>query len=217
MTMSKIMGHVLAGAAIACFAFSAAAKQDTSSEDTSYDFMSDMEGFTHRLMVLRPEVATYYGISDKEIGVPVSRQLSHYDPESEKNRRAGLEDILEDMRAIDASAYTARQNLTLELLIYSLEGLLLPSRVVDYGTVVGDYGNWFLVYPLNHLSGPHVEFGTIMEGKFVINSPATSPSAFGHEVKVLPNGNFVTTDPEFGTTDSEYLTHNIEAGIIYKF
>ena len=123
---------------------------------------------------LHPETATYYGLSDADAGANLSAQLSHYDPASEKSKRATLKSIIKALGSIDISKLSDREKLNLNMIQTEISGASQPGDLVDYGSVIGEYGNWFLTYPVSHLSGPHIEVINILEEKAIVKTDANA-------------------------------------------
>ena len=176
-------------------------------------FKADMAAITARYVALRPEVGTYYGLTDTQAGTAISAQISHYDPASEKARRLGVQNILADLKALDIKGYTPRQKTSYALIAYALEGALRPAETVEYGSVIGEYGNWFLVYPISHLSGPHIEVMTVMEEKAVIKTPQ---DAEGYIARLNDYPNMVSGvikklhhDRDLGVVPPDFVLDNI--------
>ena len=67
------------------------------------------------------------------------------------------------MSALDTGSYSEDENWSLKLIKTELKGAILPAQKVEYGSIIGEYGSWFLPYVVSHLSGPHVEILTLLE------------------------------------------------------
>jgi uncharacterized protein (DUF885 family) len=164
---------------------------------------------------LRPEVATMYGMSDQSLGAALSGKLSHYDPATEISRRASLKSIVERLSVIDTTDFSDREKLSLNLIITEMQGAIRPGDIVDYGSVVGEYGNWFLTYPVSHLSGPHIEVMTILEEKAAVNNKA---DAEGYIARLNDYPNMIKSviekiayDRELGVIPPDFVLDNVIA------
>ncbi|WP_139379681.1 DUF885 domain-containing protein, partial [Zoogloea sp. LCSB751] len=89
-------------------------------------------------------------------GKDVLSKLTDYSPSGENHRRKALKAILAELNAIDASKLSASEQVSLGSIKSEIAGALLPAETVAYGTMLGEYGVWFLPYVVNHLSGLHV-------------------------------------------------------------
>jgi uncharacterized protein (DUF885 family) len=136
------------------------------------DFDSQMRKISQDYFRLRPEAATYFGIPDEKAGAGTMSRLGNYSSGGEVRRRAGLKAILEELAAIDKSALTDSQKISLQLVETEAGSAYAPSEVVDYGVALSEYGNWFVPYPVSHLTGPHLEIPTILEDKMAVRTKA---------------------------------------------
>ncbi|WP_293628867.1 DUF885 domain-containing protein [Shewanella sp. CG12_big_fil_rev_8_21_14_0_65_47_15] len=131
-----------------------------------------LSAITQRYFALRPEIATYYGVPDAQAGKGVMSKLTDYSPSAEQHRREALKTILSELNAIDSSTLSASERVSLNSITSEVKGALLPAETIAYGTMLGEYGVWFLPYSVNHLSGLHVEFPGYMEDKFAVTNTA---------------------------------------------
>jgi uncharacterized protein (DUF885 family) len=134
------------------------------------DFDSRMQQISQDYFRLRPETATYFGIPDEKAGAGTMSRLGSYSPEGETRRRAGLKAILGELAAIDKATLTDPQKISLQLVEIEAANAYAPSEVVDYGTVLSEYGTWFVPYPVSHLTGPHVEIPALLEDKMAVSN-----------------------------------------------
>jgi uncharacterized protein (DUF885 family) len=141
-------------------------------QSPALDFDSLMQQISQDYFRLRPEIATYFGVPDEKAGAGTMSRLGSYSPEGEKHRRAGLKEILDKLEAIDSAELTDRQKISLQLVETEARNAYAPSTVVDYGAVLGEYGNWFVPYPVSHLTGPHIEIPAILEDKMAVREKA---------------------------------------------
>lgn len=150
---------------------SEAAIEDVADAETqALDFGSQMRRISQHYFALRPEIATYYGIPDELAGKGISSRLTSYSPEGELERRAGLETILDELAAIDPTALTDSQKISLQLVETEVDAAFTPATLVDYGSVLGEYGVWFNPYVISHLTGPQIEIPAILEDKMAVSS-----------------------------------------------
>ena len=91
-------------------------------------------------------------------------------PPEKKQRRAGLKAIIDELAAIDRAPLTASQKISLQLVETGVGNAYAPATVVDYGSVLGEYGLWFIPYVVSHLTGPHIEIPAILEDKMAVRT-----------------------------------------------
>lgn len=137
---------------------------------TQTDFKLQMQSVSQDFFALRPEVATYYGVSDEVAGAGTLSRLGDYSPAGERARRAGVAAIVGKLEAMGKLALTNAETISLNAIKSEIEGALLPAQTVEYGQVLGEYGTWFLPYPVSHLSGLPIEFPALMEDKFAVTT-----------------------------------------------
>ena len=136
------------------------------------DFDSRMQQLAKDYFVLRPETATYFGVSDEKAGAGTSSRLGNYSPAGETQRRAGLKAILDELDRIDETTLTDSQRISLQLVKTEAGNAYMPATLVDYGSLLGEYGVWFIPYVASHLTGPHVEIPGILEDKMAVQTKA---------------------------------------------
>ena len=136
------------------------------------DFAARMEQLSQDYFALRPEMATYYGVPDEKAGAGISSRLGEYSSAGEKQRRAGLKAIIDELADIDRVSLTASQKISLQLVETEASNAYAPATLVDYGSVLGEYGLWFVPYVVSHLTGPHVEIPAILEDKMAVRTKA---------------------------------------------
>lgn len=137
---------------------------------TAADFNKKMDAVAKGYFELRPLIATYYGVNEKHVGDILMSQSSYYDQSTELDRRQGVKQLLEQLKKIDRSKLTDKQLTSLRLVEIEMLSAYKPATLVEYGSVLGEYGAWFLPYPVSHLSGVHVEFPAYMVDKFAISN-----------------------------------------------
>lgn len=136
------------------------------------DITSVLERVSHSYFTQRPEIATLYGLNEQEAGEGILSKLSYYDPASEQVRRDALNAMVVELDAVDVTGLSDNQKLGLRLISTEMRGAHLPTTKVEYGSVLGEYGNWFLTYPISHLSGPHTEIQALLEDKQPLQTAA---------------------------------------------
>jgi len=181
---------------------SAAATADSAVAKLS--LKQQLETITRDYFILRPEIATYYGVSDASINAKVMSKLTDYSPRGETHRRKGLEAMLSQLKDIDAATLVASEQMSLRAIISEVKGALLPAQTVNYGNVLGEYGVWFLPYVVNHLSGLQIEFPGYMEDKFAVTNTAEA-NAYLTRLRMYPAAMGTLVDK---------LNHDVGRGVI---
>ena len=134
------------------------------------DFDGQMLQISQDYFALRPEMATYYGVPDEKAGKGISSRLGRYSPAGEIERRAGLKAILDKLAGMDESALTESEKVSLALVETGIASAYRPATVVEYGSVLGEYGVWFTPYVVSHLTGPQIEIPAILEDKMAVRT-----------------------------------------------
>jgi len=171
---------------------------------TKLSLKQQVESITKDYFVLRPEIATYYGVSDASINAKVMSKLTDYSPSGETHRRKGLKSILSQLNDIDVASLTPSETISLNAIKSEVKGALLPAQVVNYGNVLGEYGVWFLPYAVNHLSGLQIEFPGYMEDKFAVTNTAEA-EAYLTRLSMYPAAMGTLVDK---------LNHDVDIGVI---
>jgi uncharacterized protein (DUF885 family) len=133
------------------------------------EFGADMQSLALDYFALRPEVEYLYRVPDEVRGDTL---LTHYDPGSEVDRRRGSRALLSKIHDYHRQDLSDEQQLSLQLLETNLGNAVAPGRQVEYGSMLIEYGNWFIPYSVSQLSGPHIEVPTILEDKYRVESAA---------------------------------------------
>ena len=117
------------------------------------------------------------------------------------------------MENLDTRFYSERQKLNLALLKTEIEGAWQPSQTVDYGSIGGEYGVWFLPYAISHLSGPHVEVPAVLEEKMPFDSPAAVDAFFSrlNDYHVMIDGLLekIEADRALGVVPPDFVLDNL--------
>ena len=136
------------------------------------DFDSRMQKLARDYFTLRPEIATYFGVPDEKAGAGTSSRLGDYSPAGEASRRADMRAMLDELESIDEATLTDSQRISLQLVKTEAGNAYTPATLVDYGSVLGEYGVWFIPYVVSHLTGPHIEIPGILEDKMAVQDEA---------------------------------------------
>ncbi len=137
---------------------------------TPQTYTQQIQSLSSQYFSMRPEIASYFGVSEENAGEGVLSTLSDWSPEGEQARRKGYAELIKAIDALDKSTFSDTQLVSLNSIRTEMVNAYKPAEVVKYGSVLGEYGIWFLPYAVSHLSGPHVEFSAIMEDKFAVNN-----------------------------------------------
>jgi len=180
------------------------ASDQTGKSATKLSLKQQVESITRDYFLLRPEIATYYGVSDASINAKVMSKLTDYSPSGETHRRKGLKAILSQLNSIDTSSLSDSEKISLSAIKSEVKGALLPAQTVNYGTVLGEYGVWFLPYSVNHLSGLQIEFPGYMEDKFAVTN-TDEANAYLNRLSMYPAAMGTLVDK---------LNHDADIGVI---
>ena len=180
------------------------ASDQTGNSATKLSLKQQVESITRDYFLLRPEIATYYGVSDASINAKVMSKLTDYSPSGETHRRKGLKAILSQLNSIDTSSLSDSEKISLSAIKSEVKGALLPAQTVNYGTVLGEYGVWFLPYSVNHLSGLQIEFPGYMEDKFAVTN-TDEANAYLNRLSMYPAAMGTLVDK---------LNHDADIGVI---
>lgn len=180
------------------------ASDQTGNSATKLSLKQQVESITRDYFLLRPEIATYYGVSDASINAKVMSKLTDYSPSGETHRRKGLKAILSQLNNIDTSSLSDSEKISLSAIKSEVKGALLPAQTVNYGTVLGEYGVWFLPYSVNHLSGLQIEFPGYMEDKFAVTN-TDEANAYLNRLSMYPAAMGTLVDK---------LNHDADIGVI---
>jgi uncharacterized protein (DUF885 family) len=103
-----------------------------------------------------PEFATQLGISE-DVVPGTGHRLMDRSIEGNAERNRSLEAALATLKSIDSESLSDEQQRTHAVLTVLIDGLLSPSRVVDYGTTAGMWVGWYIPYAIVQNSGPTVD------------------------------------------------------------
>ncbi len=111
-----------------------------------------------------PEAATQLGVSEDVIP-GTSQRMMDRSIEGNAARIGALESALAGITAIDAAALTPARQRTHAVVSTLFEGMLSPSRVVDYGTTTGAWTAWYTPYAIAQNSGPTVDIPNFLNSQ----------------------------------------------------
>ena len=118
-----------------------------------------------------PEAATQ--VSLPESLVPgTSRRMMDRSVEGEAARTEALEAALQKLQAIDVTALDPDRQRTHAMLTMLFDGMLSPSRVVDYGTTAGAWTVWYMPFVINQNSGPTVDIPNFLNSQQPVTNAA---------------------------------------------
>jgi uncharacterized protein (DUF885 family) len=111
-----------------------------------------------------PEAATQLGVSEDVVPGTLRRMMDR-SVEGNVTRADEIEEALARLEAIDAAALSPDRRRSHAVLTILFEGMLAPSRVVDFGTTAGAWTMWYLPYPIVQNSGPTVDIPNFMNSQ----------------------------------------------------
>ena len=103
-----------------------------------------------------PEAATQLGLSE-DIVPGTGHRMMDRSVEGNAARNQALEAALASLQSVNSESLSTDRQRTHAVLTTLFDGLLSPSRVVDYGTTSGAWTVWFIPYPIVQNSGPTVD------------------------------------------------------------
>ena len=209
--MKKIITVLLTGLALAGVQSCSTLSENPETKPLS--LAEQMEEYTQVYFQQRPEIASLYGVQN----AATRELLTHYDPASEKVRRETAKSLLAQMSALDIGSYSEDENWSLKLIKTELKGAILPAQKVEYGSIIGEYGSWFLPYVVSHLSGPHVEILTLLEQKHEISEQADAEAfvkrIYQYEQVVAGTIEKINHDQALGVIPPDFIVANTIANL----
>ncbi len=118
-----------------------------------------------------PEAATQVGLPE-EIAPGTSRRMMDRSVAGEAARTEALERALQKLQAIDAATLDPDRQRTHAMLTMLFDGMLSPSRVVDYGTTAGAWTMWYMPFVINQNSGPTVDIPNFLNSQQPVTNAA---------------------------------------------
>ncbi|HNP63089.1 MAG TPA: DUF885 domain-containing protein [Woeseiaceae bacterium] len=118
-----------------------------------------------------PEAATQVGLTD-DIVPGTSRRMMDRSIDGETARTGALERALQDLKAIDANSLDPDRQRTHAMLTMLFDGMLSPSRVVDYGTTAGAWTLWYMPFVITQNSGPTVDIPNFLNSQQPVTNAA---------------------------------------------
>lgn len=116
-----------------------------------------------------PEAATQLGISEETIP-GTARRMMDRSIDGNAARNSALEAALAGLNAIHAETLTPDRQRTHAVVTTLFEGMLSPSRVVDYGTTAGAWTAWYTPYAIAQNSGPTVDIPNFLNSQQPVTS-----------------------------------------------
>jgi uncharacterized protein (DUF885 family) len=118
-----------------------------------------------------PEAATQLGIPEDQVAGTSTRMMDR-SVEGNRARNEALETAVAKLQEIDATELTPDRQRTHAVLTTLFNGMLGPSRAVDYGTTAGAWTLWYLPYPIVQNSGPTVDIPNFLSSLQPVNNAA---------------------------------------------
>ena len=116
-----------------------------------------------------PEFATQLGLSEDIVPGTAHRMMDR-SIDGNTRRNQDLESALAKLEAIGSEALSDDRRRTYAVLTILIEGLLSPSRVVDYGTTAGTWTGWYIPFPIIQNSGPTVDIPNFLSSQQPVNN-----------------------------------------------
>ena len=160
-------------ASVLLIACSAKVENDSEQSNATPDELFDAaaEKMTSAFFSHVPEAATQLGLPD-DVVPGTSRRMMDRSRAGDSARVDALEDALASLKAIDAAALTPDRQRTHATLTMIFDGMLAPSRVVDYGTTAGAWTAWYMPFPIAQNSGPTVDIPNFLNSQQPVNNAA---------------------------------------------
>ena len=111
-----------------------------------------------------PEAATQIGLSEELVPGTGDRMMDR-SIDGNAARNQALEAALAGLTAIDAASLSPDRQRTHAVLTTLFEGMLSPSRVVDYGTTTAAWTVWYMPYSIAQNSGPTVDIPNFLNSQ----------------------------------------------------
>jgi uncharacterized protein (DUF885 family) len=137
------------------------------SADEQFD--AAVQGMTTAYFSHVPEAATQLGVPE-DVVANTFRRMMDRSVDGNAARVRDLEEALAQLQAIDAGSLSPDRRRSHAVLTILFEGMLSPSRVVDFGTTAGAWTAWYLPYPIVQNSGPTVDIPNFMNSQQPVTS-----------------------------------------------
>jgi uncharacterized protein (DUF885 family) len=118
-----------------------------------------------------PESATALGIPEEVVPGTGERMMDR-SVAGNVARNESFESGLLALKSVDAAALSTDRQRTYAVLVTLFEGMLAPSRVVDYGTTTGAWSMWYLPYSITQNSGPTVDIPNFLNSQQPVRNAA---------------------------------------------
>lgn len=146
-------------------------KQEETAATANEQFDAAAEQMTSAFFTHVPEAATQLGLSE-DIVPGTMRRMMDRSVDGNAARNEALEAALASLEAIDSAALSPDRQRTHATLTAIFEGVLAPSRVVDYGTTAGAWTLWYVPFPIVQNSGPTVDIPNFLNSQQPVNNVA---------------------------------------------
>jgi uncharacterized protein (DUF885 family) len=134
-------------------------------------FDSAVQQMTTAYFSLVPESATALGIPEEVVPGASGRMMDRSVAGNAALNEA-FEAALAELKSVDAEALSADRQRTYAVLVTLFEGVLAPSRVVEYGTTAGAWSMWYLPYSITQNSGPTVDIPNFFNSQQPVRNAA---------------------------------------------
>jgi uncharacterized protein (DUF885 family) len=111
-----------------------------------------------------PEAATQIGVSEERVP-GISERMMDRSLAGNAARNQALETALAGLAAIDPESLSPDRQRTHAVVTTLFEGMLSPSRVVDYGTTTAAWTAWYMPYSIAQNSGPTVDIPNFLNSQ----------------------------------------------------
>jgi uncharacterized protein (DUF885 family) len=111
-----------------------------------------------------PEAATQIGMPE-EIVPGTSTRMMDRSLDGNTARNQALEVALAGLNSIEADSLSPDRQRTHAVVTTLFEGMLSPSRVVDYGTTMAAWTAWYMPYSIAQNSGPTVDIPNFLNSQ----------------------------------------------------
>ena len=164
MKSKYLLATVAAVLLAACGSASDSSAPVESAASANEQFDAAVQGMATAYFSHVPEAATQLGVSEEVVPNTLRRMMDR-SVSGNATRADEIEEALARLEAIDASVLSPDRRRSHAVLTILFEGMLAPSRVVDFGTTAGAWTMWYLPYPIVQNSGPTVDIPNFMNSQ----------------------------------------------------
>ncbi|NCF15212.1 MAG: DUF885 family protein [Gammaproteobacteria bacterium] len=111
-----------------------------------------------------PEAATQIGMPEETVPGTSERMMDR-SLDGNAARNQALEGALAELSSIDVELLSPDRQRTHAVVTTLFEGMLSPSRAVDYGTTAAAWTAWYMPYPIAQNSGPTVDIPNFLNSQ----------------------------------------------------